>query len=325
MVAVLRGAGYRYTDLKKNVPNILLKPEKITMIKRIGIDMGGTKTEIMLTEDNPQKIIERKRVPTQADKGYEFILQQTAALIKDYIKLCDESPLIGIGIPGSINPKTGLVRNANTVCLIGHQLKKDLEALVQLPIRIENDANCFTLSEALLGAGKGYNSVMGLIMGTGMGGGIVVSGKIWGGLHGIAGEFGHTSINYDGPECWCGRKGCLELYISGTGVERNYLQLTGKKRKLKDIYQDFENNTDTAANQVINNLMFNFGRGIANLIVTYDPDIIVIGGGVSNIPLLYTEGINEISKQVFNDEMETPVVKNKLGDSSGIYGAALLA
>ena len=174
------------------------------MKNRIGVDLGGTKTEIMLTEDDPLKIIEKKRVPTQQEKGYHFIIEQIAGLSRDYISLCDEPPLIGIGIPGSINPTTQLVRNSNTLCLIGEPLHKDLEDLLQQPIRVENDANCFALSEALLGAGRGHSVVMGLIIGTGMGGGLVNSGKIWSGKQGIAGEFGHTTINFDGPECWCG-------------------------------------------------------------------------------------------------------------------------
>ena len=163
-------------------------------------------------------------------------------------------------------------------------------------------------------------------MGTGMGGGLVISGEIKSGLQGITGEFGHTSINFNGPECWCGEKGCLELYISGTAVENNYTRLSGKKTTLEDIYADFEGNTDKNARQAINDLMFYFGIGIGNLITAFDPDIVVVvGGGVSNIPLLYTEGKNQVQKRIFNDEMDTPIVRNKLGDSSGVYGAALLA
>ena len=176
------------------------------MAHRIGVDMGGTKTEIMLTGDDPQDILQRKRVPTRQEEGYEFIVEQTAGLIKDYVKLCDDEPLIGIGIPGSVNPKINLVRNANTVCLNGNPLRIDLESLVQLPIFVENDANCFALSEALLGAGKGKDIIVGLIMGTGMGGGVIKNGKIWNGRHGIAGEFGHTSIDINGRECWCRKK-----------------------------------------------------------------------------------------------------------------------
>ena len=295
------------------------------MKNRIGVDLGGTKTEIMLTEDDPLKIIEKKRVPTQQEKGYHFIIEQIAGLSRDYISLCDEPPLIGIGIPGSINPTTQLVRNSNTLCLIGEPLHKDLEDLLQQPIRVENDANCFALSEALLGAGRGHSVVMGLIIGTGMGGGLVNSGKIWSGKQGIAGEFGHTTINFDGPECWCGEKGCLETYISGTAIEKNYQQLSGHKKRLPEIYQEYENQANTAAKQTIEEMLFYFSQGVANLITAFDPDIVVVGGGVSNIPLLYTEGKDQVAQRIFNDGMTTPIVKNQLGDSSGIYGAALLA
>ncbi|MBU3914434.1 ROK family protein [bacterium] len=298
---------------------------KKTVKYRIGVDLGGTKTEIILTENNPLKILKRKRISTNADNGYEHIVQQTADLIHDFATYCEVTPLVGIGIPGSINPKTGLVRNANTICLIGHPLQADLESALKLPVRIENDANCFTLSEALLGAGKGYDTVMGLIMGTGMGGGLVISGEIKSGLQGITGEFGHMSIKFDGPECWCGERGCLELYISGTAAENNYTRLSGKRKKLKDIYANFAENSDNFASQTMDDLLFYFGIGIGNLITAFDPDIVVVGGGVSNIPLLYTEGKNQVQKRIFNDEMDTPIVRNKLGDSSGVFGAALLA
>ncbi len=295
------------------------------MINRIGIDLGGTKTEIMLTEENPQNILKRKRVSTQQEKGYTFIINQLSELIIDYLRYCQQDPLIGIGIPGSINQKTGLVRNSNTICLNGKPLKTDLEALVKLPVLVENDANCFALSEALLGAGKGKDTVLGLIMGTGMGGGIIRNGKIWNGLHGIAGEFGHTSIDYDGRECWCGEKGCLERYISGTAVEQQYESITGSRLKLNAIYEFYKEGKNDAAKQVIDDLLNHFSRGIANINTAFDPDIIVIGGGVSNIPLLYSRGADQIRKMTFSDGCSTPILKNKLGDSSGIFGAALLS
>lgn len=295
------------------------------MKKRIAVDLGGTKTEIMLTENDPLAVIERKRVPTKQEEGYQFIINQIADLISDYRRQCEEPPCIGIGIPGSINPKTGLVRNANTVCLIGHSLQKDLERLIKQPIIVENDANCFALSEAVLGAGKGYSVVMGLIIGTGMGGGIVISGKIHTGLQGIGGEFGHMSINFNGPECWCGERGCLESYLSGSALEKNYQKTTGRKKSLQEIHQDFKEKGDPAAKQIIDDLLFYFGLGVANLITAFDPDMVVVGGGVSNIPALYTKGVKQIRHHIFNDQMDTPILKNQLGDSSGIFGAAILA
>ncbi len=326
-VSFYRGALLPEVYTQQPDPISLPNPIGLTtsMKQRIGIDMGGTKTEIMLTGSNPQEILQRKRVPTRQEKGYTFIIEQTANLIKDYVKLCDEDPLIGIGIPGSVNPETNLVRNANTVCLNGNPLKIDLEERVQLPIFVENDANCFALSEALLGAGKGKDIVIGLIMGTGMGGGIIKNGKIWSGRHGIAGEFGHTSIDMNGRDCWCGEKGCLERYISGPALEKQYREESGQELGLREIVERFEKGEDHFAKKVIEDFLMFFGRGIANVITAFDPDLVVIGGGVSNIPYLYTTGVEYVSRQVFSDHFTTPIVKNQLGDSSGIFGAALLA
>lgn len=291
---------------------------------RIGIDLGGTKTEIILTGADPLQVLQRKRVPTQQEKGYRFIVKQIADLTKEYLSMCDQQPLIGVGIPGSLNPETRLVRNSNTICLNQKPFKDDLENLLQLPVMVENDANCFALSEALLGAGQGASVVVGLIMGTGMGGGIIKDGKIWHGRNGIAGEFGHTTIDVNGRDCWCGEKGCLERYISGTAVELRYFEETGIRLDLKSIYDLYIQGMDAAASKVIEELLLYFGRAIANIISSLDPDMIVIGGGVSNLPVLYTKGAELASKQVFSDCCTTPIVKNKMGDSSGIFGAALL-
>ncbi len=294
-------------------------------MKRIGIDLGGTKTEIMLTEEDPTQIIERKRVPTNQEKGYDFILNQLAGLINDYQALCkDETPVVGMGIPGSISPTTGLVRNANTQCLIGHPLKADLENLVNNTVVVENDANCFAVAEALMGAGKGYRMVFGIIMGTGMGGGVVYDGKLIRGLTGNTGEWGHATIDVNGPKWWSGVNGAMEAYLSGTGFQRMYKEHTGQAKRLQEIYQDYQNG-EQAAKEVFEKFLFYFGYGMANLINAFDPDVVVIGGGVSNLPLLYNEGIEAIKPYIFNDEMVTPIVPNKMGDSGGIFGAALAA
>jgi len=294
------------------------------MKRRIGIDLGGTKTEIILTEENPLEVISRKRVPTGQENGYPFMVRQIAELVKDYLKSCKNSVTVGIGIPGTLNVKTGLVRNANTQCLIGKPFKKDLEEAIGQPVALENDANCFALSEALFGAAKGYDQVMGIIMGTGMGGGLVRKGHLWSGSMGIAGEFGHSTINYNGPQCWCGNKGCLEMYLSGTAAEANYLKRTGTSMKLAQIYQESLEGTNQAASETLIDLIQHFGIGIANLISCFDPDIVVIGGGVSNLPILYDQGVAAVRTHIFNDEFSTPIVPNRLGDSSGVYGAALL-
>lgn len=304
-----------------------LKP--ITVLKRmknrIAVDMGGTKIEIMLTGENPLDVIEKERVPTEKEFGYAHLLSQLATLILKYVAKCDEPPLIGIGIPGSINPKTQWVRNANTTCLIGHPLQKDLEKKVGLPLIFENDANCLALSEATFGAGKGYPMVMGIILGTGLGGGLVINGKLWSGTQGIAGEWGHLSMNFKGPKCWCGNNGCMEQYLSGTAAEKIYQDRTGHLKKLSEIYNSYEKQNDSDAVYTIETYLDLFGYGIANLISSFDPDIVVLGGGVSNIPILYTLGVEKVAQHVFNDGLITPIVKNKLGDSSGIFGAAVAA
>lgn len=293
-------------------------------MKRIGIDLGGTKTEIMLTHDNPTEIIERKRVPTGQENGYEYIRDNIAGLIRDYQKLCDKPPSIGIGIPGSINQETGLVRSSNTQCLIGKPFKKELEELVQSEVHMENDANCFALAEAMLGAGRNQRMVFGVIMGTGMGGGIVIDGKLWRGRHGMGGEWGHHSIDINGPQCWCGQKGCSELYLSGTGMQRVYQEISGVSKSMKDVYADYQNG-DEMAKRALGEILVCFGRSIGNLLNAFDPDIVVLGGGASNLTFLYDEGVKSVSRHVFNDVFYTPIVKNELGDSSGIFGAALLA
>ncbi|MGK5092077.1 ROK family protein [Deltaproteobacteria bacterium TL4] len=294
-------------------------------MNRIGIDLGGTKTEIILTGNDPLEEIARKRVPTQQAKGYEFIIHQIAGLVHDFQKLCETPAVVGLGIPGSIYPKTGLVRNSNTLCLIGKPLKQDLEKLLHSSISIENDANCFALSEALLGAGKGHPLVAGVILGTGLGGGLVYKQELWSGLQGIAAEWGHSSIDLKGPVCWCGQQGCLESYISGTGIMRHARSKGGVYGSVQELYRAYESNQDPLAQEIIQDIMVYFGRSIANLIVTFDPSIIVLGGGVSNLPVLYTEGVLQVTKCIFNQELETPIVQNQLGDSSGVYGAALIA
>ncbi|MBF0287114.1 MAG: ROK family protein [SAR324 cluster bacterium] len=294
-------------------------------MKRIGIDLGGTKTEIILTQENVLNVIKRKRVATNRDKGYAWIVELVANLINGYKPLIDEEYVIGMAIPGSIAPQTGLVQSANTTVLIGHPLKQDLEALVDHEVLLENDANCFALSEAILGAGQGKEMVLGIIMGTGMGGGIVHKGRIWRGIHNNAGEWGHTCLDFEGPECWCGQKGCMELYLSGIGVQRIYQEYTGKRKSLQEIYRNYEAGKDQHAQKTITDFVHYFGRCMANLINIFDPNILVIGGGVSNLPILYKAGQESTNRQLFNTKLPVPIVKNKLGDSSGIYGAAILA
>lgn len=293
-------------------------------MKRIGIDLGGTKIESMLTNIDPLDVLERKRVPTPKAEGYECIVQTLEGLIRELLDQCgSEHVTIGIGLPGSISEITGLIHGCNILCLNGTPLKHDLSKRLGRDLRIENDANCFALSETKLGAGRWHNSIAGVILGTGGGGGIVIDGKLWNGLHGNAGEWGHSCLDINGPECWCGARGCMELYLSGTGLQRMYREAGGSDKKVPAIYQDYKEREELAV-KVINEFLRYFGRGMANIINTFDPDVLILGGGVSNLPILYEEGVEEVRKQTFSYQGPTPIVQNQLGDSSGIYGAALL-
>jgi fructokinase len=229
---------------------------------------------------------------------------------------------LGLGTPGSISKNTHLLKNSNTLCLNSLPLQALLEDKLVHDIIIENDANCFAIAEALMGAGKGYPSVFGVIMGTGCGGGIVFDGKIRQGPQNIAGEWGHMVIDSQGEPCYCGANGCVESFISGGGLEKTIKNKTGhiisavdffntplKDESLKNIKQDF---------------YARFGQALANLINILDPDIVVLGGGLSNEQSLYKEGIDEVYSRIFNDVPSTPIVKNKLGDSAGVIGAALI-
>jgi fructokinase len=229
----------------------------------------------------------------------------------------------GIGTPGALSPRTGLLKNSNTVCMNGQPAKADLERMLGRTIEIQNDANCFAMAEALHGAGRGRKLVFGVIMGTGCGGGIVHRGEVITGPQGIAGEWGHMSIAPDGPLCYCGQRGCVETFISGGGLEARYAEQFGGKKTFREIARDYQAGEPKAV-EFVKVFLRHFGRALANLIDVMDPDVIVLGGGVSNFDALYTEGVAEIARYVFNDRLETPIVKNQLGDSAGVIGAALI-
>jgi fructokinase len=290
---------------------------------RIGMDLGGTKIEGIVLDAHGQEIF-RKRVPTQREQGYWPILQRIKSLHDDLAANIAHAPhTFGIGTPGTLSPRTGLLKNSNTVCMNGQPVKADLEKLLGRPIEIQNDANCFAMAEALHGAGKGRNLVFGVIMGTGCGGGIVYKGEVFTGQQGIAGEWGHMCIDPHGPRCYCGQLGCVETFISGGGLENRYAEKFGVRKSLRDIEKDFyAGEADAVAFMKI--FFRHFGRAIANLIDVLDPDVIVLGGGVSKFEALYTDGIAEVAKFVFNDTLETPIVKHQIGDSAGVLGAALV-
>lgn len=290
---------------------------------KLGIDLGGTKIEGIVLDKAGAEIF-RKRIPTEREKGYKHILQNIKSIYDDLTGHTKGKPFtFGIGTPGATSPKSGLLRNSNTVCMNGQPVLQDLEKLLDRKIEMQNDANCFALAEATYGAGKGKEMVFGVIMGTGCGGGLVIDGKVRTGPQAIAGEWGHMSINPDGPLCYCGKHGCVETYISGAGLERRYEADFGIKKKLLDIEKEFRSG-DPHAVIFMNQFFVHFGRCMANLIDILDPDIIVLGGGVSKMKEIYTLGIKEVEKQVFNDYLSTPIVQHQLGDSAGVIGAALI-
>ena len=291
------------------------------MRPRIGIDLGGTKTEAALLGPAGD-IAWRERTPTP--NTYAEIVQAIAGLVDAAERAHGVRATVGLGIPGTISPATGLVKNANTQSLIGHALDRDLAQALGRPVRIENDANCFALSEAADGAGAGQRCVFGVILGTGCGGGIVVDGRVLEGRNRVAGEWGHTPLPWadaaDGPapRCWCGRDGCLELYLAGPGLARS-----GGAATVTELASRAASG-DEAARHAFERHADRLARGLALIVNILDPDVIVLGGGVSNLPHLYDELPVRMARFVFSDVAATPVVRNRHGDSSGVRGAAWL-
>jgi predicted NBD/HSP70 family sugar kinase len=269
------------------------------------------------------------RIPTEADKGYTHITGQIKKLIEMLTDAAGLQPQkIGFGTPGTLDPLSQKIKNSNTVSLNGMPLKKDLENILQVPIIMANDANCFALAEAQMGIVKEQfpdaGVVFGVIMGTGVGGGIVVNGQVINGRQGIAGEWGHNFLDSSGGKCYCGKTGCVETVISGPSLERFYKSISGESLRLPAIVKLYKEQNNTYAAETIQRLLENFGLAISVVINILDPDVIVLGGGVGNIDLLYTEGIKEVEKQVFNYRLDTIFLKPKLGDSAGVFGAAML-
>lgn len=289
-------------------------------MNKIGIDLGGTKIEGILLDDR-FNVVERTRIPTQQEKGYKSIINSIVSLVEELKIKASDNVTIGVSAPGAISKKSGLIKNSNTQCLIGMPLKEDLKQALDQEIAIENDANCFALAEATLGAAKNHNVVFGVIMGTGVGGGIVINGEVHRGRTYIAGEWGHHTLRVNGNKCYCGKLGCVETYISGPALEKKWTALTGKTESLPSIIH----NLDTEKGQQWKKeFLENFGIGLANVIDILDPDVIVLGGGISNISFLYDEGRDAVYNKVFTDLVETPILKNQLGDSAGVFGASLL-
>ena len=288
----------------------------------IGIDLGGTKIEVAVL-DSQDNIIFRERLLTEAHLGSDHIFNQIHTLYgKALISIQNKTHTLGLGTPGSISKNTHLLKNSNTLCLNRLPLQALLEDKLVHDIIIENDANCFALAEALMGAGKGYPSVFGIIMGTGCGGGIVFDGKIRQGPQNIAGEWGHMVIDPQGEPCYCGANGCVESFISGGGLEKRIKNKTGIIISAVDFFNPLLK--DESLRNIKQDFYARFGQALANLINILDPDIVILGGGLSNEESLYKEGVSEVYARIFNDVPSTPIVKNKLGDSAGVIGAALI-
>ncbi len=291
---------------------------------RIGIDLGGTKIEGIVMDEAGQ-IIQQYRIATPAAEGYLAIVKAIAGVVAHLEALVGRKCTVGIGTPGAISARTGLLKNSNSTGLNGQPLLEDLRQAIGRDIRIANDANCFALSEAQDGAAAGYEVVFGVILGTGVGGGVVFNRQAHNGPNSIAGEWGHTPLLDSGPACYCGKRGCVETLLSGPGLFKDYVQGGGTQaRDTAGVVSGAGDHSDPCAVQAMDRYIQRFGRALATLIDVLDPDAIVLGGGLSNIDMLYTRGRQSVLDQVFSDDLRTPILRNKYGDSSGVRGAAWL-
>ena len=304
------------------------------MTLRIGIDLGGTKIEGIALDSNGDERA-RRRIPTPIGDypgTVRAVAQLAAALESDAIGSAagtgTPAPL-GVGIPGVISPVTGLVKNANSTCLIGRPLDKDLAAATGRAVRLANDANCFAVSEAADGAGHGARVVFGVILGTGVGGGIAIDGRVWSGANAIAGEWGHNPLPWPadaerpGPACYCGKHGCIETFLSGPGLMRDHVARGGDSISADAVAAQAEAG-DVFCRETLAHYEERLARALATVINILDPDVIVLGGGLSNIARLYAEVPRLWQRWVFSDRADTPLRPNRHGDSSGVRGAAWL-
>ncbi|MGA1057341.1 MAG: ROK family protein [Phycisphaerales bacterium] len=296
---------------------------------RLGVDLGGTKIEAaLLARDG--SIVWRERTPTPRD-DYRRAIDAIASVVFLADEAAGERLPVGLGFPGSISPRTGMQRNSNSECLNGQPILEDLSKAIARPVRAENDANCFALSEASDGAAAGFGVVFGVILGTGVGGGVVVDGKVLRGRNGIGGEWGHTALPRRGEEdlreaprtCYCGNIDCLERWIAGPAVEREHQALTGRDWRLPAIAEAAAAG-DREATAALERLVDRLARGLASVCDILDPDAIVLGGGVGNLAILYERLPGALAREVFSDTFDTAILKPKHGDSSGVRGAAWL-
>lgn len=293
---------------------------------RVGVDLGGTKIEaVVLDADGAE--LSRHRVSTP--RSYEATLEAVADVVGRVEEDAGGRGTVGMGIPGTISPATGLVKNANSTWLIGRPLDRDLAETLDRPVRLMNDADCFALSEATDGGGAGAESVFGVILGTGVGGGIVVEGRVLQGAQLVAGEWGHNPLPWPedderpGPACYCGLRGCVETFLSGPGMERDHEAVTGRARSTRELADDFELG-DPDARETYRRYVNRLARSLATVVNVLDPEVVVLGGGMSNLPGLAEATAGALPPYVFTDEVTTRVVRNVHGDSSGVRGAAWL-
>lgn len=284
----------------------------------MGVDLGGTKIEAVLL-DKDLKTLKRKRIPTPKN-NYKEIISSITNLVSE-ITLDVSDFTFGICTPGAISKQTGVIKNSNTQCLIGRSVQSDLEDGLGVSVFQENDANCFAMAEATMGSASNHSVVFGVIMGTGVGGGIVIDNEIHAGRNLIAGEWGHHILHPNGNPCYCGKSGCVETYLSGPALESRWRSLSNESVELPDILTKLDSDVGV---QWKTELLENFGAALANVIDILDPDVIVFGGGLSNIDFLYSLGMDSVYEKVFSDHIDTPIIKNSLGDSAGVFGAALL-
>ena len=290
----------------------------------IGIDLGGTKTESIILNENGKEI---ERLRKETPKNYNGTLDTICELVKYLEEKYKSKCSVGVGTPGALSKETDCIKGGNSTWLNGRPLKKDIELRLNRKIFFENDANCFALSEAYDGAGSKHEIVFGVIIGTGVGGGLVINKKIINGFNNITGEWGHNQMpvgsndKWNRHDCYCGKKGCIETFLSGPGFSKHYYDLFNDKLDAK-IIQENANNGDEKALKFIFQYLDYLARGLAQVINIIDPGAIVLGGGVSNMKQIYGNINAKLKKYVFSDTVNTEVVKNKFGDSSGVRGAA---
>lgn len=294
-----------------------------------GIDLGGTKIEgVVLPASGNVNPIVRHRIDTEAHHGYDHVLLQISRLIQTMQQKSGATPeRIGFATPGVIDPVLQGMKNCNSTHLNGKPLKNDLELLLKIPVALANDANCFALAETRWGVVRqkvpGAKMVFGVIMGTGVGGGIVFNGNVWNGHHGIGGEWGHNFLDESGGMCYCGKIGCVETVLSGPGLQKYYQSITGQSLKLQEIAKRYQGG-EAAAAKTMDRLVHFFGKAMSVVTNILDPDAIVVGGGVGNIDLIYQKGAQSLQNFIFNNSVDVKILKPSLGDSAGVFGAAAL-